>query len=270
MFLRHAAAGRAVTCFRPNFLARTGVRALSSGSRCAAASQQQSDTQNLIRRVSFERKQSISDTQTLIRKVSRGPTNAANSRSDNTSSTPRRRKDDALTDYEYRRWTQYPCEKATCISLCGISLTPHDYKDIEARVPEHLRQEPLKFIDEPDALDLPLAGDCMQLYLYRLIDDTIRRVGPSDDLWNQSFDPSAFRACLINDAAGAKALSWLLNTANHDSIESTFGIKFIQATALCLVGEGRTDVWWDMLKIQHAPKPAKDTAMLSQRYHSFR
>lgn len=74
----------------------------------------------------------------------------------------------------------------------------------------------------------------------------------------------------MNDAAGAKALSWLLNTANHDSIESTFGIKFIQATALCLVGESRTDVWWDMLKIQHAPKPTKDTAMLSQKYHSLR
>ena len=102
------------------------------------------------------------------------------------------------------------------------------------------------------------------------MDDAIRRVRPSDDLWNQSFDPSAFRACLINDAAGAKALSWLLNTANHDSIESTFGIKLVQATALCLVGEGRTDVWWDMLKIQHAPKPTEDTTFLNEKYRAIR
>ena len=136
-------------------------------------------------------------------------------------------------------------------------------------MPEHLRQEPFKFIDELDALHLPLAGDCLQLYLYRLMDGTIRRERPSDFLWTQSFDPSAFRACLINDAAGAKALSWLLNTAIPVSVESTFGIKFTQATALCLVGEGRTDVWWDMLKIQQAPKPTKDTAILNQRYHSL-
>ena len=137
-------------------------------------------------------------------------------------------------------------------------------------MPEHLRKEPLEFIDEPDAFDLPLAGDCIKLYLYRLMDRTIRRERPSDDLWNQSFDPSAFRACLIHDAAGARTLSWLLNTANYDSTESTFGIKFIQATAFCLVGEDRTDVWWDMLKIQHAPKPTKDTAVLNQKYHSIR
>lgn len=207
MFLRHAAARRAVTCVRPNLLARAGVRAFSSGSRCAEASRQQSDTQTLIRSISFEPKQARSDTQTLVRRVSRGAKDAASFESDNTSSTSRRRKDDALTDHEYRRWIQFPCEVSTASTICGISLSPHDYKDIEARVPEHLRQEPLKFIDEPDALDLPLAGDCMQLYLYRLMDGTIRRERPSGDLWIQSFDPSAFRACLINDAAGAKALS---------------------------------------------------------------
>jgi len=110
----------------------------------------------------------------------------------------------------------------------------------------------------------------MQLYLYRLMERTIRREGPSDSLWDQTFDPSTFRACLINDDAGAKALLWLLNSANHDTIESTFGIKLIQATALCLVGEGRTDVWWDILKIQHAPKATKDDRLMNQKYRRIR
>ena len=273
MFTRHAASRRAVNSFRPNLLASAVVRPFSSGSRCAEASQQQSDSQTLIRRYPSKpskNNQSRSDTQTLNAKVSDKAENVADPRSGNTSSTPRRRKDDTLTDSEYRRWIEYPYKYATCATLCGISLKPYDYKDIEARVPEHLRQEPLKFTDDSDVLDPSLAGDCMRLYLYRLMDRTIRRERPSDDLWEQPFDASAFRACLINDNAGAKALSWLLNTANHESIESTFGSRFIQATAFCLVGERRTDLWWDMLKIQHAPKPTKDTAMLGQRYHSIR
>ncbi|KAM0711758.1 hypothetical protein Q7P35_001126 [Cladosporium inversicolor] len=110
----------------------------------------------------------------------------------------------------------------------------------------------------------------MQLYLYRLMERTIRREKSSGSLWGQTFSPSTFIVCLINDDAGAKALSWLLNSANHDSIESTFGIKFIQATAFCLVGEGRTDVWWDMLNIQHAPKPTKDTTFLNEKYRAMR
>lgn len=110
----------------------------------------------------------------------------------------------------------------------------------------------------------------MQLYLYRLMDRTIRREWPSDDLWHQTFDPTAFRAHLINDAAGEKALSWLLNSGIHESLELIFAVRFVQATALCLVGEGRTDVWWDLLKIRHAPKATEDSTMLNQKYRSMR
>jgi hypothetical protein len=35
----------------------------------------------------------------------------------------------------------------------------------------------------------------------------------------------------------------------------------MQATTLCLIGEGRTDVWWDMLKLQHTHKRGKDATI---------
>jgi hypothetical protein len=84
--------------------------------------------------------------------------------------------DDNLTNSEYRKWIQRPRETSTFTSLCGISLQPYDHKDNEARVPEHLRSEPLKaFTDHSHTLNLALAGDCMQLYLYRLMDRTLGR-----------------------------------------------------------------------------------------------
>jgi hypothetical protein len=92
--------------------------------------------------------------------------------------------DDNLTDYEYRKWIQHRFTPSTFTTLCGISLRPYDYKDIEARVPEHLRSEPLKaFTDYSHTLDLALAGDCMRLYLYRLVDRTLGRDKLSGHLW---------------------------------------------------------------------------------------
>lgn len=195
-------------------------------------------------------------------------------RSGDTSPTRRRRKDDNLTDGEYRRWLLRPYDSPTFTTLCGISLKPYDYKDIEARVPEHLRSEPLKpFTGYAHTLDLALVGDCMQLYLYRLLDHTLGRDKLSGHLWDQTYDLSTFRACLINDDAGAKALSWLLHSGEVDRIEATINIRSMQAITLCLVGEGRTDVWWDMLKIQHTAKRGIDATVhekpLSSRWCSM-
>jgi hypothetical protein len=72
---------------------------------------------------------------------------------------------------------------------------------------------------------------------------------------------STFRACLIDDDAGAKALSWLLHSGEVDRIEATFNIRFMQAITLCLVGEGKTDVRWDMPKTQHTPRRGKDATV---------
>lgn len=134
-------------------------------------------------------------------------------------------------------------------------------------MPEDLARDPLKpFTDNRDALDLTLARDCLQLYLYRMMERTTGRDRLSGHFLDQNLDVSAFRERLMKDNAGAKALSWLLHSTKHEQIETVFDIKFIQATTCCLVGEGKTDIWWDMLKIQHTPKQANITTMLHRKY----
>ena len=257
MFLRHANSRRAVVQFRPNLFASLGVRAFSSGLRCTEASQQDPDTQPLIRRVIDTRR------------------NPVKSRSGNTSSTHQGRKDDiredntreddTLRDYEYRRWIKYPSEPSRFSTLCGLSLRPYDFKQIEAKLPEDLARDPLKpFTDNPEALDYKHARDCMQLYLYRLMESTTGRDRLSGHFLDQTYDLSAFRARLMKDHAGEKALSWLLNPARFKGVETIFDVKFIQATAFCLVGEGVSDVWWDMLKMQHTLTSTKTFTALGR------
>lgn len=242
MFLRHVAFRPAANYLRSNLFVSAGVRAFSSGSKRTGTSHQHANECTLIRRV-------VAEGHVL---------------------GPRRRKGDTLTDEEYLKWVHYPRKPSRFTTLCGISLQPYNYEAIEARLPTHLSRDPLKpFIDDPHALNLALATDCMQLYIYRLMEHTLGR-GLEDRLYDRTLDASRFRACLRNDDAGAKALSWLLNSATHDRVETTFDPRLIQAIAFCLVGQGKTDIWWDMLQIAHAPKSIKDTTMPNERYSCFR
>ena len=247
-----ASKGHRPSAYRTNPTSR-GVRAFSTGPRCADALDQARDERSLIRKTFGHRK-------------------ATDFQATGALPTQRRRKDDTLTDEEYRKWIQNPRKPSNSTTLSGFSLTSCESKTIEAQLPKHLRQEPLKaFTDDTHALDLALTRQCIQLYVYRLMERTLGREALRMRLWDQGLDKGEFRACLSNDHAGAKALSWFLNSANHDRIETTYDPKLIQAIAFCLVGEGKNDIWWDMLKIQHAPKPSiSESAISDARYRSTR
>jgi hypothetical protein len=121
-----------------------------------------------------------------------------------------------------QRSGKHPCWPSVPNTLCGISIISNDYGLIEARLSEHFGRDPLKpFIDNPDALDYRLAGDCMQLYIYRLMERTLGREGVVNRLPNRTLDLGKFRARLKTDDAGAKALSWLLSSSNHEQMERT-------------------------------------------------
>jgi hypothetical protein len=66
---------------------------------------------------------------------------------------------------------------------------------------------------------------------------------------------------------------WLLNSAKHENLEVTYDLRFMQAAAFCIVGEGKSDIWWDMLTIEHVPKLFGDAAVANPsdsraRWHS--
>lgn len=96
----------------------------------------------------------------------------------------------------------------------------------------------------------------MRLYIYGLLE--------------QTRGLEELQKCLKRDQAGAKALSWLLKTAKHESLDATYSFKFIQVSALCIVGEDKTDVWWDFLTIDHAPKSLNDRAVSDLVYSRMR
>lgn len=74
----------------------------------------------------------------------------------------------------------------------------------------------------------------------------------------------------MRDGAGAKAMSWLLKTAKHEELDATYSFTFIQATALCIVGEDKIDFWWEMLTIDHAPKSLNHNAISELDYSRMR
>jgi hypothetical protein len=75
---------------------------------------------------------------------------------------------------------------------------------------------------------------------------------------------------LGDDNAGTKALSWLLQAGQHEQLESTSNMNFFNAAAWCIVGEGKTDFWWDLMTIQHVPKLLGDIAVSETQYNRMR
>jgi hypothetical protein len=83
-------------------------------------------------------------------------------------------------------------------------------------------------------------------------------------------DYDGLRKKLVHDNAGTKALAWLLKTAKYETLDSTSHPIFMQATASCIVGEGKIDFWWDMITIRHAPKLLGDKTVSDMKYSQNR
>jgi hypothetical protein len=128
-------------------------------------------------------------------------------------------------------------------------------------------------------LSIAIAGECMNLYMYRLLEQNLARNDLAHRLrdgtigWDElreSLDLEELQKRLSHDNAGAKALSWLLQADQHEQLESTFEINFLQAAAWCTVGESKTDFWWDLMTIRHVPKFLGDIAVSETRYSRMR
>jgi hypothetical protein len=83
-------------------------------------------------------------------------------------------------------------------------------------------------------------------------------------------DYDGLRKKLVHDNAGTKALAWLLKTAKYETLDSTSHPIFMQATASCIVGEGKIDFWWDMITIRHVPKLLEDKTVSDMKYSQNR
>jgi hypothetical protein len=178
MFLRHVAFRRAVDPLRINLIATSGGRVFSSGSRCAEARQQPRTEGSLIRKTF-------------------GHTDVADLRSKGTRPVPRIRGNDTsglITEEEYNKWLRDPVNGSYPDSLCGLKLKSLQAEQRGARLPKHLRRDPLSaFTHESDALHLSVttAGDCLQLYIYRLLeknlgdDELVRRLRTGELGWEE-------------------------------------------------------------------------------------
>lgn len=233
MLLRHIASSRAANHVRSNFPAFSGVRVFSSGRTYLDAPKQQPGERN------------------LVRKVSHGSRSAKTTHKGNTASTPRVRRDEIdrlITVAEYNEWIRTPLFYSYPKSLGGIKIDSTQLEQIGAKLPEHLRRDPLSaFTDSPDALSLSVAtaGDCMQLYLFHLLEETLRddklvkllRAGHLgwDDI-RRGIDQDKCRRRLADDNAGTRAVLWLLNSAQHETLEVTYDFRFFQTAAFCIVG----------------------------------
>lgn len=242
MWPRHVALRRVAGHVRTTFTARVGGRAFSSGLVRAEASQEESDTSFLIRRTSSS-------------------WSPARSRTNHTVPNTHGKRDSVtqLTAREHETWIAEIFRPHKRIrKLCSIDPdSTYQSEDLGSKLPEDLRRDPLSaFTDESNALDISTAGECIRLYIYGLLE--------------QSRDLDALQKCLERDQAGVKALYWLLKTAKHEELDATYSFKFIQATALCIVGQDKTDVWWDMLEIDHAPKSLNDSAISDMVYSRMR
>jgi len=272
-------------------IAFPGGRAFSLEPRCTEASRRVLDTQALVRRARFESEdlagplrgnitspsQRRFGTQNSKRRFSSERDNVAGPRGGNNSVLPKELAH-TITEEEYNKWLRGPLRPSYPNHLCGIKLECPQAEQQEARLPEHLRRDPLSaFTDGPDALNLSIttAGDCIQLYINRLLeqilgdDELVRRLRAGKLGWDElrkNIDHDEFRRRLAHDNAGTKAVLWLLNSARHEDSEVSYDVRFVQASALCVLGEGKSDVWWDMIMIQHAPKPLGDASRQNTRY----
>lgn len=75
-----------------------------------------------------------------------------------------------------------------------------------------------------------------------------------------SRDKGGIQQHLLASQAGVKALAWFLGTGKHEQVES-IDLILINAMAFCVVGEGASHHWWDLLKIKHAPTIPCGTAV---------
>jgi hypothetical protein len=203
----------------------------------------------------------------LIRKKV-GHRNAAGSQANATLPTTGFRSKEStqtITDDEYDKWLQTPIDSSSPDSLCGFKLTSSQ-AELGAKLPEHLKRDPLSaFTNESDAhqLSIATAGECVKLYVYRLLeqilgdDQLVRRLQARTLGWEElrtSNNHAELGRRLVHDKAGTKVVLWMLNVGKHEDLEATYDLRFMQAVAFCIVGEGKSDIWWDMLTIEHAPK----------------
>lgn len=122
---------------------------------------------------------------------------------------------------------------------CRAIILPSfsDLEDLQDRIPAHLQFDPLlSFTEFSDSTDFATAHACLRLCTSRLHNQAENREDPRDQL--------------VESQAGVKALSWYLETGQHEKAES-IDVGLIAAMALCIVVEGLTSVWWELMKSEH-------------------
>ena len=129
---------------------------------------------------------------------------------------------------------------------CNHLLSNRVLDLLETKVPAHLQEDPLSpFRTESDRIDVATTNLCLRLYVVRSVEQAGGREG--------------LRSRLKETQAGTRALSWFIGSGYHMHAESAV-MGLIAATAFCMVGQGSTSLWWELLMLKHVPKYSGKTS----------
>jgi hypothetical protein len=105
---------------------------------------------------------------------------------------------------------------------------------VDHQLPVHFVKDPLSFTESSNQVDLDTAKGCLRLYLCRT--DQLAR--SKDELRTQ----------LVASQAGTRALSWYLNSGNHEDV-APMHFRFLDGVIFSIVAEGSTSFLWDMFML---------------------